>query len=462
MFKRSLFGSAIFAIVLTAFSAAAYGQLVVTSGKVELLGDDSSRKPVTNAIVDAYRSDTTKGSAQTGKTNGRGEFSFVGLLPGAEYALVVSGPGLSPFVAPGVKSGQDKLVITVRPGDGKRLTEAEVREKLKSAVSVGGGKPSDPSSGGSGELSEEDKKKKAAYDAEVAKITADNEKKVKANQIVAASLSAGNDAFNAGIASVKSSDFASAINSFSTAIAKYNEGYEANPDFAGSAPVLLNNKGTALRQRALSTYNKTVKETDATVKAEAFAAVTRDLLDSAEAYKLTIGVLATATPAEMPSGKTVDGMRLETYRAARDTFKLAVQTEKVDPKLIESAKAMLPEFLKAETDAAAKVEAQLISADLYRIAQDRESAIAAYKEVLVSSPDNLEAIGYLGLVLVDLSWLKDNDKTMAQDGANYLQRFVASAPDTHKLKEGAKGYLDILKTQSIIPVKSSGPAKKKP
>jgi len=459
MFKRSFFGLALFTIVLAGMSMTASGQIVITSGKVELLKDDGSRTPVADAVVVAYRVDTNS-SGQATKSNKRGEFSFVGLLPGGEYALAVSAPDVAPLVSPGVKSGQEKLVVTVRPGDGKRLTDAEVRAQLKSGAT--GPATGTTAATGGGEMSEEDKKKKAEYDAEVARITSENEKKTKANQIVSDSLKAGNDAFNAGIGLVKAGDFTAAAASFSTSIAKYQEGYEANPDFAGSAPVLLNNKGTALRQRALSTYNRSVKETDAAAKSEAFASVQKDLLESAECFNRSIAILATATAAQMPSGKTLEGFRLETYRAARDTFRLAVQTEKVDAKLIESAKVLIPEFLKAEADAAAKTEAQIISADLYRIAQDRESAIVGYKAVLESSPDNLEAIGYLGLVLVDNSWLKDNDKAMAQEGANYLQRFVAAAPDTHKLKEGAKGYLDILKTQSIIPVKSSGPSKKKP
>lgn len=458
MFKRSLFGIAVMVVMLTAMSVAAVAQITTTSGKIELLKDDGTKTPVPDAVIEAYRTDSGGGPLNS-KSNKKGEFQFLGLVPGGEYALVVSGTGLNSFIAPGVKAGQEKLVITVRPGDGTRLTEKEVRAKLKAGVSA---TDTTGKATGDGELSEEDKKKKAEYEAEVARITAENEKKQKANQIVSASLSAGTEAFNAGTASIKAGDFASAITSFGVAAAKYQEGYEANPDFAGSAPVLLNNKGTALRQRALSTYNKSVKETDAGAKAEAFASVQKDLLASTESFKRSIAVLSTATQAQMPSGKTLDGFRLETYRSARDTFRMAVQTEKVDPQLLEISKVMIPEYLKLETEAPAKLEAQLINADLYRIAQDRDAAIAGYKAVLETSPDNLEAIGYLGLVLVDNSWLKDNDKVMAQEGANYLQRFVAAAPDTHKLKEGAKGYLDILKTQSIIPVKSSGPARKKP
>ena len=44
---------------------------------------------------------------------------------------------------------------------------------------------------------------------------------------------------------------------------------------------------------------------------------------------------------------------------------------------------------------------------------------------------------YLGIVLVDLGWLKDNDKARSQEGANYLQKFVSLAPDSHTLKTGA-------------------------
>lgn len=460
MFKRSIIGFAGFAgflVMLSAMSMTAFGQIVVTSGKVELLKDDESRAAVGEAIIEAYRTDTG-GGPMTGKVNKKGEFQLLGLVPGGLYALVISGPGIKTYVATGVKAGQEQLLVTVRPGDGKRLSEAEVRAQLKAGPAIGGS----TTSGSQGEESDADKKKKAEYDAEVARISSENEKKQKANQTINASLTAGTEAFNAGMASIKSGDFSNAIASLTTAVSKFNEGYEANPTFAGSAPVLLNNKGIALRQRALATFNKAVKETDATVKADGYMSTQKDLTASAECFKQSLAILATATPADIPNGKTVDSFKLESYKGARDTFKLAVQTEKVDPQLMEIAKTLTPEYVRAETDAAAKIESQMIVADLFRIVQDRESAITAYKAVLEVSQDNMDAIGYLGLVLVDLSWLKDNDKTLAQDGANYLQRFVAGAPDTHKLKEGAKGYLDILKAQSIVPVKSSGPAKKKP
>ena len=73
----------------------------------------------------------------------------------------------------------------------------------------------------------------------------------------------------------------------------------------------------------------------------------------------------------------------------------------------------------------------------------------------------MDALAGAGLMLVDLAWLKDNDKALAQEGAYYLQRFVAIAPDSNKMKEGAKGYLEILKQQSIVPVKTATPSKKK-
>ena len=62
--------------------------------------------------------------------------------------------------------------------------------------------------------------------------------------------------------------------------------------------------------------------------------------------------------------------------------------------------------------------------------------------------------------LVNLGFIND-DKLKLQEVANYLQKFVSVAPDTHKLKVSAADSIKYLKEQNITPVKSSGPAPKK-
>jgi len=88
--------------------------------------------------------------------------------------------------------------------------------------------------------------------------------------------------------------------------------------------------------------------------------------------------------------------------------------------------------------------------------QDAWHALCDLGWLALAVPDEL---GGSGLGLVDLAWLKDNDKALSQEGADILQKFVAAAPDTNPLKQGAVEYLNILKTQNIVPVKA--PVKKR-
>jgi hypothetical protein len=58
---------------------------------------------------------------------------------------------------------------------------------------------------------------------------------------------------------VKEGNDAFAAKNYDLAIAKYDEGIAADPEFVGSAPIFYNNRGTALTARAVDTYNKAIK-----------------------------------------------------------------------------------------------------------------------------------------------------------------------------------------------------------
>ncbi|MCV4732206.1 hypothetical protein OFB80_30405, partial [Escherichia coli] len=87
------------------------------------------------------------------------------------------------------------------------------------------------------ELTAEEKKAKEEYEKKVKEIQEKNAKIQQKTAIIEAALKDGNAAFQA--------------KNWDAAIAKYDEGIAADPDFAGSAPVLMNNKGAALRERAV-------------------------------------------------------------------------------------------------------------------------------------------------------------------------------------------------------------------
>jgi tetratricopeptide (TPR) repeat protein len=121
---------------------------------------------------------------------------------------------------------------------------------------------------------------------------------------------------------------------------------------------------------------------------------------------------------------------------------------------------LIPEYLAVETDAAKKAESNLAFADLYRVAGDSENAIAAYKKILETAPDNQDALAGAGLSLVNLGYI-NNDKTKMQEGANLLQKFASVAPDTHKYKADALGLIETLKKeQNVTPQKVTTPKKR--
>lgn len=437
MFRKSLSYSAIvFAIVLAGFSGV-YAQSAPVSGTVEVQKADGSREPVAGALVEVLRTDI-KASSPPAKTNSKGQFNFAGLQLGWTFILSVSGPGIAPTYLPNVRAGQEKILITAYPGDGTRMSEDEVRKAANAPKKAGGEAPKND---------EEAKKAQAEYEAKKKEIEEKNKKAETVNQIVAASLKAGNEAFTA--------------KNYDLAIAKYDEGIAADPEFVGSAPIFQNNRATALMSRGIETYNKSVKLTDVSEKVAGLTAARKDLADSAEGFLRSWNILKNAPAADIVDRANYEATKLNALRGAKDTFQIAVRTEQVDPATIEAAKLLIPEYLAVETDAAKKAQANLAFADLYRVVGDSENAIAAYKKILETSPEDVDALAGAGLSLVNLGYM-NTDKAKLQEGANYLQKFAGVAPDTHKYKADAVALIETLKKEQNVTPQKVTPVKKKP
>lgn len=434
MFHR--IGHHLFAVLTTAliFSFSAAAQSAPYSGRVELKKADGSVVPLEGATVEVFRTDI-KGAGPADKTDKKGMFSFAGLQVGATFVISVSAPGASPQFIPNIKAGSPAIVITLSEGDGRRLTPEEVR----AAVEQYAANPK-------GELTEEQKKQQAEFEKKKAEVEAKNTKIQQETAIIQASLKDGNAAYTA--------------KDWSLAIAKYEEGINANPTFAGSAPVLMNNKGAALRERAVSTYNKNVKNTDVTAKVEAFKSVKDDLGTAAEAYNKSWDLLKNAQPGDISDPQIKANQIAIALRGAIDTFRLMALTEQVDETKLDIAKSMIPEYLNSETDPAKKDQAKLILADLYRVTGDADNAITEYRKVVEVAPDNLDALAGLGLSLVNAGYINDN-KELLQEGANYLQKYASAAPDGHKFKADALGLIESLKAEQKIAPQKVTPGRKK-
>jgi len=420
--------------VLFLVGSAVSAQTAAVTGNVILKKADGTSAPIEGVTVEAFRTDI-KGSGPASKTDKRGNFSFAGLQVGATYVLSFSAPGAQPTYYPGVQPGRaPELKVQMTEGDGRKLTPDEVRMVAEQAAS-----------GSTGEQTEDQKKAQAEYAAKVKEVTDKNAKIEAENKIIEASLKEGNDAFG--------------TKNWDVAIDKYNAGINANPTYAGSAPVLMNNKGAALRERAVKTYNENVRSTDASVKVAAFGKVKADLGEAADMYHKAWTLVKGATT-EIPDPKVKETQTANALRGAADTFRLMAQTEQVDETKVAIAKEMLPVYQEMETDAAKKDNSKLILGDLYRVAGDADNAIIEYRKVVETSPENLDGVAGLGLSLVNAGYI-NNNKEQLQEGANYLQKFASAAPDTHKYKNDAVGLIESLKAEQKITPQKVAPARRR-
>ncbi len=436
MFRKNYFTILLTIALLLAGSVAAFAQTAPVTGKVVIKKADGSTAPAENALVEVFRTDINA-KLPSDKTNKKGEFSFAGLPLGATFVLSVSAPGAKPGYLPNVKAGNENILITLDEGDGKRWTEKEVRDAISGAATA-----ITPTTN-TAELTEEQKKAQA----ERAKLEAEYAAKKKAVEqqtaTVQKALDEGGKAFSS--------------KNYDVAIVKFEEGYQASPEYVGSAPVLLNNKALALRERAVDFHNKSVKETDATAKAELVTKSRKDFADSVAAYNTAWTILKNAPAADINDQQSYQSNKQTTLNGFRHVVSYMIQTEKVEMSQVPAIAALLADYLAFETDSAKKAEAEVFLADIYRIVGDSPNAITEYKKVLEKSPNNADALAGLGLSQANAGYNTDGsiNEAMMQEAINNLQRFTEVAPDNHKLKESVKQTVDYLKTQNFKPQKTT-------
>jgi tetratricopeptide (TPR) repeat protein len=438
MSRKIYFSCIIAAAICLAGHLVIFAQTAPVGGTVEVKKADGTQEPVAGALIEVYRTDIKAGFPSS-KTDSKGRFGFAGLALGGAFTFAVSAPNCAPMIFPNVRAGQEKLLIVLTPGDGKRFTESEARS-IKT-VKTGEEGPREPT--------EEEKKAKSDFEKKAAEIEAKNAKAAKTNEIITAVAQDAKAAFDA--------------KNYDLAISKYDEGIAADPDFIGSAPLFNNNRSIALRIRAVEKRNSAIKLADATAKLAGLESAKKDLADSAAGYLRAWTILKNTPATDITDKANYDATKTGTLLGSQETFRMAVLTEQVDPSVIEAAKILIPEYVTVESDATKKAAARLIFADLYRVAGDSENAIASYKAILETTPENVDALVGLGLSLVNYGYIKD-DKAMLQEAANYLQKFVSLAPDSHKFKANAAEAITTLKTLSnVAPQKvTTGGGKKKP
>lgn len=447
MFRKNYFSFLLAVALILAGGLSVFAQIAPVRGKVELKKADGTTEPVIGALIEVFRTDV-KAKLTSNKTDKKGNFSFAGFTLGQTFALSVSAPNIRPEVFPNIQGGMENVNLTVSPGDGQRLTEEEARRIIAAPVgNTTASATADVAPAKSGKESAEEKKIREDREKQIADINARNEKIKNSDAIIKRTQEEGGKAF--------------AEKNWDLAIAKYEEGYQASPDFVGSAPILLNNKAAAYTERGVALHNQNVKLTDATQKVANKTKIKQDFAGAIDAYNKSLAMTKNATSTEVPAQKITE-VKLQTLRGAENVLQYMVKTDSVDEKATESARLLAQEYIAAETDAAKKIKVQILLGDVFRSVGDAENAVVEYRKALEISPENPDALAGLGLSLFNAGYLDNNNKAKMQEGLNYMTRFAEIAPATHPLKASVADAVEVLKTQEkLAPQKVARPAGRK-
>jgi len=167
------------------------------------------------------------------------------------------------------------------------------------------------------------------YEKKLAEVQEKNRKITETNEKINQALSEGVQAF--------------ANKDYKLAIEKFDEGFILDPDFWGTAPVLLNNKAIALRMIGAEKYNNALRA-DLNPAFEA----NQYFLDAVSALKDAKKILDEAEiPNDEPSKSLFEKNRYISVKELAECYRLLVLTDKTR---IYEAIAAFESYIKIETD----------------------------------------------------------------------------------------------------------------
>jgi tetratricopeptide (TPR) repeat protein len=449
MIGKYFYGALAVVILIASASMTTFAQVGELRGQVMLEQADGQKVPLADAQIDVYRTDIS--SKYNTKTNKKGEFVFAGLPFVGTYTVAASHPTAAPSWVGGVKAGRDiPVVLNLKPGDGKRFTLEEIK-------AGGGGSPAGAPSGGGGSApsgaSAADKAKAEEMRKKNEEIEAANKKITEANEVIQRTFKAGNEALTAAGVASKAKNADEAIQKYTAAVASFDEGLAADAE----QPAILTNKAVALKGRGVERFNAAItsKTLDDAGKTAALQGAKDDFKASAEAAGKAVTILkATPVPTDPADLQRYNANKYAAMITHAESMRLFVT--KVDQSQSEAGLAAFKDYIAIETDPVKKSKAQLDMAQMLFDAGAADKALAEFKSILTTQPDSPEANLGAGLAVY-----ASGDKTKYQEAANYLQRFVDTAPDTNPLKADAKAILTELKnTENVTPEKKAAPKRR--
>lgn len=448
MISKYIYGALAVAVLIASASLTTFAQVGELRGHVWMQQADGQKVPLADAQIDVFRTDMA--AKYNTKTNKKGEFVFAGLPFTGTYIVAASHPTAAPNFVPGVKVGREiPCEITVTPGTGKRLTLEEVK-----AASGGSSASPGASSGGSTESAAE-KAKREELLKKNAEIEAGNKKIAEANEVIARTFKAGNEALSAASLASKEKKSDDAIQKYTDAVAQYDQGLAADAD----QPAILTNKAVALKGRGVERFNAAI--TSKTLDDAGRNAAVQTAKDDFKAAAETAGKAATmlkaqAAPTDAAEVQRYNANKYAAFLTYAESMRLFVT--KADQSQADAAEAAFKDYIAVEMDPTKKAKAQLDMAQMLLDSGATDKALTEFKAILATTPDNPDANLGAGLALY-----ATGDKTKFQEAANYLQKFVDFAPDTNTMKQGAKDVLAELKnSENVTPEKTTRPPRKRP
>jgi tetratricopeptide (TPR) repeat protein len=412
---------------LAACAMIALASLTASAQTGRLEGDvikADTKEPLVGAEIQIERTDI-KGSYPV-KTDKKGHFLHAGVPYVGTYTIMVSAPGCQPDFIQNVKGSHSEAIkFELQPGDGKKLTIADVKG-LQAGAPKGG---QQMSAADQKKVIEENQKKRAEVEAQNKKMQEEHEAMKKR--------------FEAGQQLMASKDWNGAATEFAEA-AKLDAEQQA----------VWHGLALALYNRGVTNFNESTKDPTNTAKKDA---AKQDFSDSINAIgkALTLNEAQLSDPQKGPQAKKSKMIYLKSKADAE--FLLATKlgvAEMADPAVKDYKEASSI----AETPAE-KAGFDLKAAQTLYDTSKMDEAVSAYQALLQADANNIEALYWLGLSYVA--------QGKFQESADTLQKFIDLAPATDPRVADTKTVIkDLVVGNNLQQPKSDpgrrGATKKKP